>query len=57
VKKAATVLSTESVDKKKPRGHKSTHGVAKKEIAEALGVSTSTVVRAEQHTEAVGTRN
>jgi hypothetical protein len=52
-KKAAGVLSTKLVDKPKPkpRGHKAVHGAAKKEIAEALGVSTSTVVRAEQHVE------
>jgi DNA-binding XRE family transcriptional regulator len=50
VKRAAAALSTQNVDKKKlPRGHKATHGVAKKEIAEALGVSTMTIVKAEQH--------
>jgi hypothetical protein len=53
VKKAATALASKLDAKPKPksRGSKLTHAVAKKEIAEALGVAKSTVVRAEQHVE------
>jgi hypothetical protein len=51
VKKAAEVLSTNLVDKPKPRGQQPKHGIAKKTVAEALGVSTSAVVRTEQHAE------
>jgi hypothetical protein len=56
VKKAADVISTKSVEIKsnknpKKSGRKPKHGVSKKEIAEALGVSTSAVVQAEQHVE------
>jgi len=52
-KKAADIISTKSVEKTERRGRNSTHAVAKKEIAEALGVATMTLVEAEQHIETV----
>jgi ParB/RepB/Spo0J family partition protein len=48
-KKAAEVLSTESVGKPKPRGQQPTYGSPKKEVAAALGIGTTTLVEAEQH--------
>jgi hypothetical protein len=57
VKKAAEVISSKSEEIKpasnnpKRSGRKAVHGVAKKEIAEALGVATNAVVKAEQHVE------
>ena len=50
-KKAAAVLSTESVDKPKPRGHKPAYGVPKEAVAESLGIGKTTLVEAEQHVE------
>lgn len=50
-RKAGEVLSAKSADKKKPRGHKPAHGVAKKEIAEVLGVSETAIREAEKHVE------
>lgn len=50
VKKVAGLLSVESTDKKpKPRGHKPKHGVARTEIAAALGVGEQSIRNAEQH--------
>jgi hypothetical protein len=51
VKKAGEVLSSESEDKPKPRGHKPKHGVARTEIAEAIGTSETAIIEAEQHVE------
>ena len=50
-RKAAKVLSTDFVDKPKPRGHQLTYAVPKKAVAEAIGVATTTLVEAEQHVE------
>lgn len=47
-KRAANVISTQSVEKDS-RGRKSDYGAPKKEIAEAIGISTSALVKAEQH--------
>jgi hypothetical protein len=57
VKKVAEMISSQSeeikpsVNNPKGAGRKPTHGAAKKEIAEALGVSVGAVVNAEQHVE------
>jgi ParB/RepB/Spo0J family partition protein len=47
-KKAAEAISTETVEKDS-RGRKAIHGAPKKDIAEALGIGTTTLVEAEQH--------
>jgi hypothetical protein len=49
VKEAAEVLV--KTTKSKPTGRKPKHGVSTTKIAEALGVSQSSVVQAEQHVE------
>jgi ParB-like chromosome segregation protein Spo0J len=59
--KIAPIISTKIVEKEislesgksETRGRKSAHGVPKKDIAQALGISTSTLVAAEQHVAAV----
>lgn len=51
-KKIAPVISTVAVEKDK-RGRKAAHDVPKRDVAHALGVGTSSLVRAEQHVEAV----
>jgi plasmid maintenance system antidote protein VapI len=47
-KQAAEIISTQSVEKD-PRGRKSVHGAPKDEIAGAIGISTTALVKAEQH--------
>jgi DNA-binding XRE family transcriptional regulator len=55
VRKAAQVappLSSATEDKK-PRGHRRTYAAPKAEVAEVIGVSTDTLVNAEQHVAAM----
>jgi nitrogen fixation protein len=47
-KNTTALLSSETEDKK-PRGHKRTYDVPKKDIADALGIGVATLVAAEQH--------
>jgi hypothetical protein len=51
VERVAAVLSDSDKTKPKPRGHKPKHGVARKEIAEAMGTSETSLIAAEQHAE------
>lgn len=51
VRRVGQILSTDSVDKPKPRGHAPKHGVAKAAVADALGIAATTITEAEHHVE------
>jgi hypothetical protein len=55
VRKAVQVAPVlpSAIEGKKPRGEKRTYAAPKAEVAQAIGVSTATLVAAEQHVAAM----
>jgi ParB-like chromosome segregation protein Spo0J len=49
--RAGQILSSAAEDKPKPRGHQPKYGVKAEEVAEAIGSSETSLIRAEQHIE------